>query len=92
MGDVHYALLLQSLLVHNSTEPLRFLDFSAPVLDANNQTIGVIAAHLKYSFPLLLNDTNCYHSWVWARSIEDTIVSLSHVADRQVEFFIVTNV
>ena len=52
VGDLHYAVVLQKLLAGNSTELLRFLDFSAPVYDRyTNTCIGVITAHMKYAFP-----------------------------------------
>ena len=47
-GDVHEAVLLARLLEPPSGEPLRFVDFSAPIVGANNQIAGVLGAHLNW--------------------------------------------
>ncbi|MCB8821334.1 sensor domain-containing diguanylate cyclase [Microvirga rosea] len=53
VGDVHEAKLLDKLLrPATAAEPLRFVDFSAPVRDADGKVVGVIGAHLN---------------WAWAR-------------------------
>jgi hypothetical protein len=53
VGDLHYAVLLQALLAGNNSDPIRFLDFSAPIYDRyTNACIGVLAAHMKYPLPL----------------------------------------
>ncbi|MBR0565953.1 diguanylate cyclase [Azoarcus sp. L1K30] len=50
-GDVHEAVLLAKLLPgHPSGEPLRFVDFAAPIVGANGQTVGVLGAHLHWSW------------------------------------------
>ena len=50
IGDVHEALLLASLLKEEGDEPLRFVDFAAPVHDRNGQLRGVVATHLHWSW------------------------------------------
>ena len=46
MGDVHEAVLLAKRLPQPpSGQPLRFIDFAAPVLDENGQLKGVLGAH-----------------------------------------------
>ena len=50
-GDVHEALLLAKLLPHPaSTEPLRFIDFAAPIRNKEGQVIGVVAAHAHWNW------------------------------------------
>lgn len=51
VGDVHAAALLANLLPHHSSEPLRFVDFSAPIRQGG-RTVGVLGIH---------------GSWNWAR-------------------------
>lgn len=51
VGDVHPAKLLQS---PTAREPLRLLDLAAPVRGADGQPVGVLAAHLD---------------WTWARDM-----------------------
>ena len=54
VGDVHDAVLLAKVLPRDHAEPLRLVDFSAPVQAANGALAGVIAAHLD---------------WNWAREV-----------------------
>jgi len=50
-GDVHEALLLAKLLPNPaSTEPLRFIDFAAPIRNKEGQVIGVVAAHAHWNW------------------------------------------
>lgn len=50
-GDVHEALLLAKLLPNSdSTEPLRFIDFAAPIRNKEGEVIGVVAAHAHWSW------------------------------------------
>lgn len=50
IGDVHEALLLESLLKSDTGDPLRFVDFAAPVRDRAGQLRGVVATHLHWSW------------------------------------------
>jgi hypothetical protein len=47
-GDVHQSVLLARLLDPAPGEPLRFVDFSAPIVGANNQVLGVLGAHVNW--------------------------------------------
>lgn len=47
-GDVHQFVLLSRLLSSPSGEPLRFVDFSAPIVGANKQVVGVLGAHVNW--------------------------------------------
>ncbi|OYT92883.1 MAG: GGDEF domain-containing protein [Burkholderiales bacterium PBB3] len=48
-GDVHEAILLAKLLPANTNgEPLRFIDFAAPIHDATGQVVGVLGAHAHW--------------------------------------------
>ncbi|WP_412028748.1 ATP-binding protein [Deinococcus yunweiensis] len=63
VGDVHPALLLSAMLPRSATgEPLRFVDISAPVLDAAGRVQGVVGAHL---------------SWEWAQGVEEAALELA---------------
>jgi diguanylate cyclase (GGDEF)-like protein/PAS domain S-box-containing protein len=53
-GDVHEALLLAKLLPNPTGEPLRFIDISAPVVDAQGQFQGVLGAHLNWKWAVAL--------------------------------------
>lgn len=56
-GDAHDALLLaQKLPQPADGTPLRFLDFAAPVRDADGSTIGVLALHLDLAWAQRLLD------------------------------------
>lgn len=51
VGDLHTALLLESKLPPlASGEPMRFIDFAAPVVNESGQTIGVVAAHAHWQW------------------------------------------
>lgn len=50
-GDPHEAVLLAKLLPGTPNgEPLRFIDFAAPIHDAEGQAIGVLGAHAHWSW------------------------------------------
>lgn len=50
-GDVHEALLLARLLPQqDSGQPLRFIDFAAPILDERGRLRGVLGAHAHWSW------------------------------------------
>lgn len=59
VGDVHEALLLAKLLPNVTGEPLRFVDISTPVFGDNNEKVGILGAHL---------------SWTWIRDIEAKVL------------------
>ncbi|MBD0335222.1 MAG: PAS domain S-box protein, partial [Cyanobacteria bacterium Co-bin13] len=62
VGDVHEALLLAKLLPPDpSGEPLRFVDVSTPVTNAEGQWQGVLGAHL---------------SWNWVKDVEASLLKL----------------
>jgi hypothetical protein len=63
VGDVHKALLLESLIGNPDDEPLRFVDVATPVYDVQDQFIGVLGAHL---------------SWSWAREVEASLLEPLH--------------
>ncbi|MGG6294866.1 EAL domain-containing protein [Leptolyngbya sp. AN02str] len=65
VGDVHDAVLLAKLLAPDSEEPLRFVDISAPVVDAQGRFQGVLGAHLN---------------WQWASAVE-AVLRNTPVAD-----------
>lgn len=47
-GDAHEALLLAEKLPYRGLEPLRFLDFSAPVKAPDGELRGVVATHVLW--------------------------------------------
>lgn len=50
-GDPHEAVLLAKLMPGSpSGEPLRFIDFAAPIRNAQGETIGVLGAHAHWSW------------------------------------------
>ncbi|HEY9878748.1 MAG TPA: ATP-binding protein [Leptolyngbyaceae cyanobacterium] len=72
VGDVHEALLLADLLPHDEGETLRFVDISTPVIDTRGNFIGVLGAHL---------------SWSWAKDVQRSLLAPME-AHRRVEIFI----
>jgi diguanylate cyclase len=60
-GDVHQALLLAKLLGPSASgEPLRFIDFAAPLADAQGRLVGVLGVHA---------------TWDWGRSVAESLES-----------------
>ncbi|WP_426139049.1 sensor domain-containing diguanylate cyclase [Pseudomonas sp. DWP3-1-2] len=60
-GDPHEAVLLAKMLPANRNgEPLRFIDFAAPIVNADGQVIGVLGAHAQ---------------WAWVTTIVQSAVS-----------------
>ena len=59
VGDVHEAMLLAKLLPNNTGEPLRFVDVSVPVTSQQGAPLGVLGAHL---------------SWTWAQEVEHSVL------------------
>ncbi|MFD2646302.1 cache domain-containing protein [Devosia albogilva] len=49
-GDVHEAVLLAKLLESNNDDPIRFVDFSAPIRDERGQVAGVLGAHVNWEW------------------------------------------
>lgn len=47
-GDVHEAVLLARLMKTDNGEPLRFIDFSAPIRNADGSVWGVLGAHVNW--------------------------------------------
>jgi diguanylate cyclase (GGDEF)-like protein len=60
VGDLHEALLLARLLGGGDGEPLRFVDVAAPVRDASGAVVGVVGAHL---------------SWTWAAELRGSLLA-----------------
>ena len=57
-GDPHEAVLLAKLLPGGTDgEPLRFIDFAAPVHNAEGQVIGVLGAHAHWSWVTQIVDS-----------------------------------
>ena len=50
IGDVHEDVELATLLQPDSEEPMRFVDFAAPVRNRDGQLRGVVATHLHWSW------------------------------------------
>lgn len=62
VGDVHEAVLLAKLLPNPSNEPLRFVDISFPIFDAQGTFRGVLGAHLN---------------WAWAEEVEASLLQVA---------------
>lgn len=72
-GDVHEALLLAKQFPQRTPdEPLRFIDFAAPILDPQGRVRGVLGAHVH---------------WSWVTTTVDSVVTQS-AARRKVEVLI----
>lgn len=72
-GDVHEAVLLAKLLPGQASgEPLRFIDFAAPIVGGEGRVIGVLGAHAHWS-------------WV-TRTVE--VVARRHATDRNVDILV----
>jgi len=59
-GDVHDAILLAKILGNDPANPPRFVDLAAPVRDADGSLVGIIGAHLY---------------WTWAEELEQALRS-----------------
>ncbi|MCH1928932.1 diguanylate cyclase [Shewanella sp. A25] len=62
IGDVHEAVLLAKVLNIDKNDPLRLIDFAAPVYDDNQQLLGVVATH---------------SNWKWVNSVIESALSRS---------------
>jgi len=60
VGDVHDAILLAKILGGDPADPPRFVDLAAPVRAADGSLVGVIGAHLY---------------WTWAHELEQALRS-----------------
>ena len=50
-GDIHEAVLLAKLLPSNASgEPLRFIDFAAPIRSPDGRLLGVLGAHAHWNW------------------------------------------
>lgn len=57
-GDPHEAVLLAKLLPGTANgEPLRFIDFAAPIRNAEGQVVGVLGAHAHWSWVTRIVDS-----------------------------------
>jgi diguanylate cyclase len=73
LGDVHKAVLLAKLLGEQQTsQPLRFIDFAAPVYGADNALRAVVASHIN---------------WDWVQDILTTAIPVD-AANQDVEALI----
>jgi HD-GYP domain-containing protein (c-di-GMP phosphodiesterase class II)/putative methionine-R-sulfoxide reductase with GAF domain len=72
VGDVHEAVLLAKLLPSPDGEPLRFVDIAVPLRDEQGRFIGVLGAHL---------------SWSWAREVRASVLAPTQAA-RGVEIIV----
>ncbi len=59
-GDLHTAVLLQNQMAPGVREPLRFVDVAFPVRGPDGTVIGVLGAHL---------------SWTWAAEVRQSVLS-----------------
>lgn len=75
IGDVHDAVLLAKLLPNPTGEPLQFVDVSLPIKNSQQQTIGVLAAHM---------------SWAWAKEVQQSVLLPSKWAGQNVDMLIVS--
>jgi PAS domain S-box-containing protein len=74
VGDVHEAVLLAKLLPQQE-EPWRFVDVAAPVFNEAGEYLGVVGAHL---------------SWSWANELQRALLS-DEQRNRQVEIIILNS-
>ncbi|WP_167373538.1 sensor domain-containing diguanylate cyclase [Shewanella bicestrii] len=62
IGDVHDAVLLAKVLNIDKNDPLRLIDFAAPVFDTDNNLLGVVATH---------------SNWKWVNSVIESALARS---------------
>lgn len=74
IGDVHEAVLLESLLPNPSGEPMKFVDISWPIRNVQGKLLGVLAAHL---------------SWAWAGEISQSLLAATEHRQHG-EFFVLS--
>jgi diguanylate cyclase (GGDEF)-like protein len=74
-GDPHEAVLLAKLLPGTPNgEPLRFIDFAAPIHNAEGQVIGVLGAHAHWSWVTRIVESAAFSHKNSAPDIEALIV------------------
>jgi two-component sensor histidine kinase len=73
VGDVHDAILLAKILGNDPADPPRFVDLAAPVRAADGSLVGVIGAHLY---------------WTWAQELEQALRSAARERYPGIEVFV----
>ncbi|MGN4049714.1 sensor domain-containing diguanylate cyclase [Pseudomonas sp. SM4] len=74
-GDPHEAVLLAKLLPSTPNgEPLRFIDFAAPIHNADGQVIGVLGAHAHWSWVTRIVESAAFSHKNSAPDIEALII------------------
>lgn len=73
VGDVHEAVLLEKLLGKTSADPLRFIDFAAPVYNADGTVRAVVATHVNWDW--VHDVVNLIHSEDATSALEILILS-----------------
>ncbi|MBM6617025.1 sensor domain-containing diguanylate cyclase [Bacillus suaedaesalsae] len=77
IGDVHEAVLLAELLPNPTGEPLKFVDISSPIFNENNEFIGVLAAHM---------------SWTWTKEVSQSVLKPTKQKKDKVDVLIVSKI
>lgn len=82
-GDVHDAVLLAKLLETNNDDPIRFVDFSAPVKDSEGRTVGVLGAHVNWRWveELVKEAADLLHLHAFIINRGGTVVLQTHTAE-----------
>lgn len=76
IGDLHKALLLESLLPKpEDGSPIRFVDFSAPVINEQGELEGVVATHAN---------------WLWAKEVLSSSFTAASKT-KEIDMFIINN-
>lgn len=73
VGDVHDATLLAKLLGNNPADPPRFVDLAAPVTAEDGSLVGVIGAHLY---------------WTWAEEMQKALLGIARVRHPQIDVLV----
>ncbi len=89
VGDVHEAKLLATLLgPAPNNEPFRFVDVAAPVRDETGRVIGVIGAHLSWTWAeerrqaILHNEARPSGKSIWILSSDGTMLLGPNIGDK----------
>ena len=75
IGDVHEAVLLSNVLNTDKNNPLRLIDFAAPVYDMKQHVVGVVAAHAN---------------WEWVNEVIESVLP-TDARDKHIEVRILDN-